>query len=612
MRDLRRLLRWASRHAALLITTLLLQLTATLSLGLGIALLVPAAAALFGATDVALPAPLATLLPVDPSPTAWLLWVILLIVARNVLVALAALTAARCVRDLVLALREDTAEQLLHLPMLTLESSGIGDLTQRANGEIHRVAQATKDLVRMLAQGGAVAVFTVGMLLLSWRLSLLLLGTLAMLLPVWRWLGSSAERSGRNLSLASRRYARSLQEVLWSQRVIRDVDAVSRERQRLAEDARLREEAALRSSAISALVAPLTEITVVVAVAMLLAGAARYAGDATPSQTVAIVTVLALLSRWLPAAASVAAAWGQLSENLGAVRSVAELLSWPRAPNAGTVSRERAEALRLEGVCFRYPEAARPALTEVDLAVARGEIVAVVGASGAGKSTLAALVAGHLEPSAGELAVDNLPLRQLDRPSLSRIVHVLPQDAVLFDGSLADNIIYPAAEGPSAAIQHAAEAAGLNSLLERTGAEHDAPAFEAAVGERGSRLSGGERQRVALARAFYRAPSFLVLDEATSAVDEATEREIARCLRSHRERWGCLVIAHRPSSVLIADRIVVLRQGRVVGSGRHDELIAACDEYRRLYLESGDGASEDGASRDGVSAAARASAHSSP
>ena len=365
-------------------------------------------------------------------------------------------------------------------------------------------------------------------------------------------------------------------------RVIRDVGGEERERARLATHAEERERFALRSSVVSALVAPLTETSFVIGVALILAGTSLYAGgEASPAQTATVLTVLALLSRWMPAAAGVAAAWGQLSENLGAVRSVSELLSWESTRRGGDVTLERGKDLRLEGVSFRYPESTRPALADVDLRIVRGEIVAVVGASGAGKSTLAALVAGHLDPTAGKITVDGLPLQELDRPSLCGLVHVLPQDAILFDTSIAENITYPASTDAPEAIEHAARAAGLDDLLERL----DAP-----VGERGMRLSGGERQRVALARAFYRAPSFLVLDESTSAVDEATERAIASFLRETRSRWGCLVIAHRPSSIVVADRIVVLREGRVVGEGSHDQLISDCDEYRRLYLESGNAA----------------------
>jgi ATP-binding cassette subfamily B protein len=215
---------------------------------------------------------------------------------------------------------------------------------------------------------------------------------------------------------------------------------------------------------------------------------------------------------------------------------------------------------------------------DLDLVVPAGETHAIVGTTGAGKSTLLRLVLRFDDPRAGTIELDGTDIRDLDWDSLRGSMAYVAQDVYMFAGTIADNIAYGRPDASRAEIMAAAEAAAATDFIEAT-----ADGFDSWVGERGVTLSGGQRQRLALARALLREPSVLVLDEATSAVDNETEAAIQRSLRVATAGCTALVVAHRLSTVRHAHRIWVLDAGRVAESGTHDDLIAADGAYAALW-----------------------------
>ncbi|SDN02596.1 ATP-binding cassette, subfamily B [Halogranum gelatinilyticum] len=214
----------------------------------------------------------------------------------------------------------------------------------------------------------------------------------------------------------------------------------------------------------------------------------------------------------------------------------------------------------------------------VSLAAESGDTVALVGATGAGKSTALKLLLRLYDVTDGEVRIDGHDIRDLTLASLRSNVGYVSQDTFLFDGSIADNIRYGRFDASDEAVREAARAAEADEFIERT-----ADGYETRVGERGVRLSGGQRQRIALARVFLQDPPILVLDEATSAVDTETERAIQRSLDRLSEGRTTFVIAHRLSTVVDADAILVLDDGRVVERGSHDELLDAGGKYASLW-----------------------------
>jgi ATP-binding cassette subfamily B protein len=273
--------------------------------------------------------------------------------------------------------------------------------------------------------------------------------------------------------------------------------------------------------------------------------------------------------------------WGDFNRATGASERVFQLLDAPSAmPASGArpAPGELRGEVRLVRVDFAYP--ARPeakVLGQMDLTLRPGEVVAVVGPSGAGKSTVAALLCRFYDPQAGQVLLDGRDVRELDPVWLREQVGVVSQEPILFATSIAENIRYGRPGASMDEVIAAARAANAHDFISGFAA-----GYETLVGERGVRLSGGQKQRVAIARALLKDPRILVLDEATSALDVESEALVQQALERLMQGRTTLIIAHRLSTVMGADRVVVLDGGRVVQEGRHQELVAVDGLYRRL------------------------------
>ncbi|WP_353808962.1 ABC transporter ATP-binding protein [Agromyces sp. SYSU T00194] len=262
------------------------------------------------------------------------------------------------------------------------------------------------------------------------------------------------------------------------------------------------------------------------------------------------------------------------------VRSIAEVLQEPDLErNEGKQPVEHVTgALDLEHVSFRYEDAQAPALDGIDLDIAAGETVAFVGSSGSGKSTLLNLVLGFLRPTGGRVLLDGADMEALDLRTFRRFVSVVPQESVLFEGTIRENVAYGLGEVDDERILDALRDANALEIVEML-----PDGWDTVVGERGARLSGGQRQRLSIARALVRDPRVLLLDEATSALDPESEAKIQVAMGRLMQGRTTLVVAHRLSTIRSADRIVVLERGRVVEIGSHDDLLALDGRYAQLH-----------------------------
>lgn len=246
-------------------------------------------------------------------------------------------------------------------------------------------------------------------------------------------------------------------------------------------------------------------------------------------------------------------------------------------PDARELRLEKGE-IRFEKVAFAYQED-REILRQVDFAVRPGEKVAVVGHSGAGKSTLARLLFRFYDVTGGRVTIDGQDIRDVTQQSLRRSIAIVPQDTVLFNNTIYYNIVYGRYDADRDEIEAAADVACIRDFIERL-----PKGYETLVGERGLKLSGGEKQRIAIARAILKKPRILVFDEATSSLDSKTEQSILETLRQVAANHTTLVIAHRLSTVVDADRILVMEEGRIIEQGSHQQLLAKGGVYREMWL----------------------------
>ncbi|QEV09788.1 ABC transporter ATP-binding protein [Streptomyces prasinus] len=269
-----------------------------------------------------------------------------------------------------------------------------------------------------------------------------------------------------------------------------------------------------------------------------------------------------------------------ITKGLESVRSVGEVLQAPELED--NEGKEEVTALRgavtFEGAGHAYERDGRPAVRDFTLDVAPGETVALVGASGAGKSTVLNLVTGFIRPTSGRLLLDGTDMNDLDLRTYRRFLSVVPQESILFDGTVRENVAYGMDEADEESVRSALRDANALEFVDRL-----PQGLDTLVGERGARLSGGQRQRIAIARALIRDPRVLVLDEATSALDTRSEALVQEALARLLHGRTTFVVAHRLSTVRGADRIVVMADGRIQEIGTHEELLRRGGAYTALH-----------------------------
>jgi len=287
------------------------------------------------------------------------------------------------------------------------------------------------------------------------------------------------------------------------------------------------------------------------------------------------------------AVGSLASLFGAYQEAVGAARRVFDLLEAESAVKEPVRPVKLPRPLRgevaMHAVSFRYSPVLPEVLHDVSLRINAGEVVALVGPSGAGKTTIASLLPRFWDVTSGTITFDGIDIRDLGLADLRGAIGIVPQEPTLFSGTIRENIAYAGigldgSQPSEEAIQSAARAAHAVEFIERL-----PEGFDTRVGERGVKLSGGQRQRIAIARVFLKDPALVILDEATSSLDSESERLVERAMEDLLRARSTLIIAHRLSTVLRADRLVVIDRGVIVEEGRHDELLASEGIYSRLY-----------------------------
>ncbi len=470
-----------------------------------------------------------------------------------------------------------------HIQRLSLafhDQSRTGDLISRVTSDIDTLQSfITSGLLGALTDCLTLAGMVGVMFYLNWRFTLIALSVAPVLFFVVFIYTRRIKKAARAVRKKEGEIVSIIQEVLSSIHVVKAFAREDYEQHRLEEQSLEGVEIALRARSLKAKLSPLVEVIVAVGTALVLWFGARMVLDGSLSAGALVVFILYLgkmykpmqeLSKMTDTYSKAAVGYERIREVLDTELEAKDL------PGARLVPRFKGK-IEFEKVCFSY-EPASPVLNDVSFTVEPGQVAALVGPTGEGKSTIISLIPRFYEPTSGVIKIDGYDVRQLKRQSIRQQISFVLQETLLFHAPVWQNIAYGKPEASRAEILRAAEIALAHEFIEKM-----PEGYDTMIGERGVTLSGGQRQRIAIARAVIRDTPILILDEPTSGLDAESEKLVFEALDRLMEGRTAIVIAHRLSTIRRADIILVLKDGAIIETGKHEDLLKAGGLYAEFY-----------------------------
>ncbi|MCB0527926.1 MAG: ABC transporter ATP-binding protein [Saprospiraceae bacterium] len=477
-------------------------------------------------------------------------------------------------------LRQKLVGKILELPLSYFSEERKGDLMSRISADVQEVEWSIVGVVESVAREPLIILGSLAfMVFVSPQLLIFVFGLMAFSGLIIGGIGRSLRRQSGEAQQRLGMIGSLVEETLGGLRIIKGFNAEAWQSERFGGENKRYARTLTRLYRRKDLASPLSEFLGIGAVAILLWFGAKqvFAGEISAAT---FITFLYAFYNIIEPAKQLSSASYSIRKGMGALERVESVLNatvsiGDRADAAGIAAFE--DKVEYKGVSFRYQNAEREALEDIDLNIPRGRIVALVGASGAGKSTVADLLPRFYDVTGGAILIDGKDIRSLKIKDLRALMGIVSQEAILFNDTVRNNIAFGNESATDAEIEAAAKAANAHEFIDRL-----PEGYLTNIGDRGSKLSGGQRQRLTIARALLKNPPILILDEATSALDSESEKLVQAALDKLLQNRTALVIAHRLSTVQHADEILVLDAGKVVERGTHEQLMHSGNIYRKL------------------------------
>ena len=488
--------------------------------------------------------------------------------------------------QVVMRMRQQLFSKYIHLPVSFHDTQAVGSLISKVTYDPEQVANASgKALLTLVREGALVIGLLAVMFYYSWQLSLifLLIGPLvAVIVSVvskrFRVVSKNIQQSMGNLTSA-------VEQAVKGHKVVIMFGGQKIEQKRFAQKNNHNRQQTMKLAVTQILSVSSIQViaSIALAVVLYIASTPGMLEKLTAGVFINVVFCMVMLLKPLKQLTTIN---NEFQKGMAACSSIFDILDRSDEADSGGLKIERAKGkIEFDNVTFTYPGKHTPALTEVSFKAEPGQSIALVGRSGSGKSTISSLLTRFYSPQQGQVKLDDKSLETIDLKSLRAQFAVVSQNVTLFNDSIANNIAYGAKETVSREqIEHAVKMAHVEEFLDNL-----PDGLDTVIGENGLMLSGGQRQRIAIARAILADAPILILDEATSALDTESERLIQDALETLQQKCTSIVVAHRLSTIESADVIMVVEQGRIIESGKHDELLEKGGHYAQLHaLQFGD------------------------